>query len=83
MDELTRTFWEYASKCQLEGCYDLEMKKEREDGEEMAGWNRKSLEETGLAAKEVENLWEALELVRFVDMEAAFPCGFRLGSSFR
>ena len=83
MDELTRTLWEYASQCRLEGCYDLDMKKDREDGKTMAERNREHLKQTGLAAKELENLWESLELVRFVDMEAAFTCGLRLGLSLR
>ena len=83
MDELTRTLWEYASQCRLEGCYDLGMKKDREDGEKMAGKNREQLEQAGAIAKELENLWESLELVRSVDMEAAFTCGLRLGLSLR
>ena len=83
MDELTRTLWEYACRCRLEGCYDMDMKKDREDGETMAKLNRKSLEQMDTAAKELENLWESLELVRSVDMEAAFACGLRLGLSLR
>ena len=83
MDELTRVLWEFAAACRLEGCYDLNMKKDREDGKTMAEWNLEHLKGTEIAAKELENLWEALELVRSVDMEAAFTCGFRLGLSLR
>ena len=41
MNDLTRTLWEYAGKCRLEGCYDLDMQREREENETMAGRNRK------------------------------------------
>jgi len=83
MDELMHTLWEYAAACRLEGCYDLEMKREREEGETMAGQNRERLEELGTAAKELKNLWESLDVVRSVDMEAAFVCGLRLGLDLR
>lgn len=83
MDELTRALWDYASQCRLEGCYDLNMKTNREDGETMAGRNRERLAQAGAAEKELENLWESLELVRSVDMEAAFICGLRLGLNLR
>ena len=83
MDELTRILWEYASQCRLEGCYDLEMKRDRADGEKMAGINRALLAEAGSIPKAVENLWDSLELVRTVDREAAFACGLRLGLSLR
>ena len=83
MDELTRTLWEYASQCRLDGCYDMDMKKDREDGAAMADRNRERLEQVGAAAKELENLWESLALVRSVDMEAAFTCGLQLGLSLR
>ena len=81
MDELTRVLWEYASDCRLESCYDQQMKKERRDGETTAERNMERLEEAGAAGKELEKLWEALVLVRSVDMEAAFTCGLRLGLS--
>ena len=31
----------------------------------------------------VENIFDALEILRTVDMEAAFTCGLRLGLSLR
>lgn len=83
MHELTRTLWEYAQKCRLKGCYDLNMKREREEGEETALWNRDRLEKTSAASKELEILWNSMELVRLVDMEAAFVCGLHLGLSLR
>ena len=83
MDELTRILWEYASQCRLDACYDLTMQRDRSGGEEMASQNRECLEQTGGGAKELEGLWASLELVRTVDMEAAFACGLRLGLSLR
>lgn len=83
MDELTRILWDYACRCRLEGCYDLSMKQERDEDEEMAGRNRARLEELGTAKKELETLCDCLELIRTVDMEAAFACGLRMGLALK
>lgn len=85
MDELTRTLWEYAKQRLLEGCYDLGMMREREDNETMADRNRKSLEElcSPRAVGRVGELCYCLEVLRMVDVEAAFACGLRLGLSLR
>ena len=83
MDELIQVLWDYASKYWLEGCYDLARKTEREEGEKMAGLNRERLEAQGTLTKELDNLCDNLELVRTVDMEAAFICGLQLGLALK
>ncbi len=80
MDELTRILWEYACECRLEGCYDLQMKKAQQEEEEMVGRN---LEKLDCQAKVLENLCYSLDIIRTVDMEAAFTCGLRLGLSLK
>lgn len=81
MDELTRVLWDYACQCRLDGCYDLQTKAAREEEEELAGRNRAHLEESGAEKDALESLWDGLELIRAMDMEAAFVCGLRLGLS--
>ena len=83
MDELTRVLWDYACQCRLEGCYSLEMKTMREEEEKMTGRNREHMEKAGCPAKDLENLWYSLEVIRTVDMEAAFTCGLRLGLALK
>ena len=83
MDELTRILWDYACRCRLEGCYSLEMKTMREEEEKMTGRNREHMEKAGCPAKDLENLWYSLEVIRTVDMEAAFTCGLRLGLALK
>lgn len=83
MDELTRILWDYACECRLEGCYDLQMKKAREEEETMAHRNRARLEELDGAEDGLEKLWYGLDIVRNVDMEAAFTCGLQLGLALR
>ena len=83
MDELTRVLWEYACKCRMEGCYDLSMKQARDEEEEMAGRNRAQLEELDAAKDGLEKLCYSLDIIRTVDMEAAFTCGLQLGLALR
>lgn len=85
MDELTRALWEYASRYRLESCYDRSMQAEREEHEEAIDQNRKLLGELcpAKALGRVEELCYCLEVIRAVDEEAAFTCGFRLGLSLQ
>ncbi len=83
MDELTRILWEYACECRLEGCYDLQIKKALQEEEEMAGRNRESLEKADCQVETLEKLCFSLDIIRTVDMEAAFTCGLRLGLSLK
>ncbi len=85
MDELTRTLWEYAKVCRLEGCYDLDMKREREENEAAAERNRETLAASAQPPilDRLENLCYCLDVIRSVDLEAAFTCGLRLGLSLR
>lgn len=85
MDELTRVLWEYAGQRCLEGCYDLEMRQERGENEQAAGRSREGLEKLcpSQTSEQIENLCYSLEVIRTVDMEAAFTCGLRLGLSLR
>lgn len=85
MDDLTRVLWQYASKYQLESCYDQSMQEERGDNENVMQRNQEKLKvlcSTELWER-VENLFDASEILRTVDMEAAFTCGLRLGLSLR
>lgn len=83
MDELTRILWDYACKCRLEGCYDLRMKTARAEEEEMAGRNHARLEALDGAEDRLEKLCYSLDIIRTVDMEAAFTCGLQLGLSLK
>lgn len=85
MDELTHILWDYAADSRLEGCYDQQMKKERDENQEAAGWSREKLEELcpAQALEQVKNLCYYFEVLRAVNMEAAFTCGLRLGLSLR
>ena len=85
MDDLTRALWQYGSKYQLESCYDQSMQEEREDNENMMQRNQEKLKVLCSAElkERVENIFDALEILRTVDMEAAFTCGLRLGLSLR
>ena len=77
MDELTRILWEYASDCRLEGCYDQQMRREREENEAAIDQSQRKLEV--LCPEQAKDLFYYLEVLRAVDMEAAFSCGLRLG----
>ena len=83
MDELTRILWDYACKCRLEGCYDLQMKTARAEEEGMSGRNQARLKELDGAKEETEKLCYSLDIIRTVDMEAAFTCGLQLGLSLK
>ena len=85
MVDLTRVLWRYSSKYQLESCYDQSMQEEREDNENMMQRNQEKLKVLCSAElkERVENIFDALEILRTVDMEAAFTCGLRLGLSLR
>ena len=83
MDELTRILWDYACKCRLEGCYDLRMITARAEEEEMAGRNQARLEELDAAKDTLDKLCYSLDIIRTVDMEAAFTCGLQLGLSLK
>ena len=76
MDDLPRVLWQYASKYQLESCYDQSMQEEREDNENMMQRNQEKLKVLCSAElkERVENIFDALEILRTVDMEAAFTC---------
>lgn len=83
MDELTRILWDYACQCRLEGCYDLQMKQARQEEETMAERNRARLEELNGAKDGLEKLCYSLDILRTVDMEAAFACGLQLGLALK
>ena len=85
MDKLTHALWEYANKYRLESCYDRHMQEERKENEQVACKNREKLESLCSAEiwARIENLSDALEIIRFVDEETAFLCGLRLGLSLR
>ena len=61
------------------------MQEEREDNENMMQRNQEKLKVLCSAElkERVENIFDALEILRTVDMEAAFTCGLRLGLSLR
>ena len=84
MEELTRVLWEYAA-CRLEGSYDREAQKERQECMEIADWNRSRLQAVCFpeALTWTENLCFCFETIRCIDMEAAFVSGLQLGLKLR
>ncbi|MDE6260199.1 MAG: hypothetical protein K2M42_04960 [Oscillospiraceae bacterium] len=85
MDELTRVLWEYASQYRLDGFYDRENQHGREECTRAVHRNREELEKACPpdVFKRVSAICDCSEELRLRDMEAAFACGFRLGSSLR
>lgn len=85
MDELTRVLWEYASRYCIDGFYDREAQQSREESAGAVCRNREALEQACPpdVFKRVSAICDCAEEVRLRDMEAAFACGFRLGTSLR
>ena len=85
MDELTRVLWEYACKYRLDGFYDRDSQHSREECTHAVCRNRELLEQACPPDlfQRVAALCDCAEELRLRDMEAAFACGFRLGSSLR
>lgn len=85
MDELTHVLWEYASKYRLDGFYDREAQQSRDECARAVEQNRAALEELSPpdVFRRVSALYDCAEELRLRDMEAAFACGFRLGTSLR
>ncbi len=85
MDELTHVLWEYASRYRLDGFYDREAQQSRDECARAVEQNRAALEELSPpdVFRRVSALYDCAEELRLRDMEAAFACGFRLGTSLR
>lgn len=85
MDELTHVLWEYASRYRLDGFYDREAQQSRDECARAVEQNRATLEELSPpdVFRRVSALYDCAEELRLRDMEAAFACGFRLGTSLR
>ncbi len=85
MQETIRVLWEYASKYRLEGFYDREAQQSRDECARAVEQNRAALEELSPpdVFRRVSALYDCAEELRLRDMEAAFACGFQLGTSLR
>lgn len=85
MNELTRVVWEYASRYRIDSFYDRDAQLSREECVRAIGRNREALEQTCPPdiVQRVSALCDCAEELRLRDMEAAFACGFCLGSSPR
>lgn len=85
MDEVTRVLWEYASKYRLDGFYDRDAQHSRDECAQAVVKNREELEKIcpSIVFKRVDAICDCAEELRLRDMEAAFACGFCLGSSLR
>lgn len=85
MEELMRVLWEYASRYRLDGFYDRDAQRSREECAHAVAKNRAALEEFSPpdVLKRVSAICDCAEELRLRDMEAAFACGFRLGASLR
>ena len=85
MQEVIRVLWEYASRYYIDSFYDREAQQSREESADAVCRNREALEQACPpdVFKRVSTICTCAEEVRLRDMEAAFACGFRLGSSLR
>lgn len=85
MEEVIRVLWEYASKYRLDGFYNRDAYLGREECAEAIIKNREELERIcpSCIFKQVDALCDCSEELRQRDMEAAFACGFRLGTALR
>ncbi len=85
MEEVIRVLWEYAGKYRLDGFYDRDAQQSREECVRSVCRNREELERAcpPETLRRVAALCDCGEELRLRDMEAAFACGFRLGSSLR
>jgi len=85
MEEVIHVLWEFASKYRLDGFYDRDAQQGREECIRMVRRNREELERICPpdALGRIAALCDCGEELRLRDMEAAFACGFRLGSSLR
>ena len=85
MQEVIRVLWEYASKYRLDAFYDRDTQKSREECACAVEKNRAALEGIGPpdVLRRVSALCDCAEELRLRDMEAAFACGFHLGTSLR
>lgn len=85
MQETIRVLWEYASKYRLDGFYDREAQQSRDECARAVEQNRAALEELSPpdVFRRVSALYDCAEELRLRDMEAAFACGFQLGTSLR
>ena len=85
MQEIIRILWEYASQYRVDGFYDRDAQQSREECVRAVERNREALEQACPpdVFKRVSAVCDCAEELRLRDMEAAFACGFRLGSSLR
>lgn len=85
MDDMVHVLWEYASRYRLDGFYDRDAQRGRDGCACAAEKNRIALEAACPPdlLRRVSALCDSLEEIRSYDMEAAFACGFHLGTSLR
>ena len=85
MDDMVHILWEYASRYRLDGFYDRDAQRGRDGCACAVEKNRIALEEACPPdlLRRVSAICDSVEEIRLYDMEAAFACGFHLGTSLR
>ena len=85
MQEIMRVLWEYASQYRLDGFYSRDAQQSRDECTWAVAQNREELEKICPpdVFERIAVICDCAEELRLRDMEAAFACGFCLGSSLR